>query len=63
VSGRNGGGEFILNVATLYLIAKHLRAAGGEKGWLHLIQYACAQHHLEGGPDIRYIQKLLGNAS
>ena len=46
-----------------YLVGKYLRKAGIEKGGPHLIRHTCAQHLLEGGADIRYIQKLLGHAS
>ena len=46
-----------------YRIAKYLRAAGVDKGGAHLIRHTCAHHMLEGGADIRFIQKLLGHAS
>ena len=48
---------------TFYNLHKLLRKAGIEKGGPHLIRHTCAQHLLEGGADIRYIQKLLGHAS
>ena len=58
-----GYGEGFHPNALGYLVGKHLRKAGIEKGGPHLIRHTCAQHLLEGGADIRYIQKLLGHAS
>ena len=58
-----GYGEGFHPNALGYLVHKYLRAAGIEKGGPHLVRHTCAQHLLEGGADIRYIQKLLGHAS
>ena len=58
-----GYGEGFHPNALGYLIAKTMRAADIEKGGAHLIRHTCAQHLLDGGADIRYIQKLLGHAS
>jgi len=58
-----GYGEGFHPNALGYLIRKAMRAVGIEKGGAHLIRHTCAQHLLEGGADIRYIQKLLGHAS
>ena len=58
-----GYGQGFHTNALGYLVRKYLRAAGIEKGGPHLVRHTCAQHLLEGGADIRYIQKLLGHAS
>jgi integrase/recombinase XerD len=45
------------------LIRKYIRAADIAKVSAHLLRHTCAARLLDGGADIRYIQKLLGHAS
>jgi integrase/recombinase XerD len=46
------------------MIRMHARKAGLEKNvTAHTFRHTCATHMLQGGADIRYIQKLLGHES
>jgi len=57
--GRRLGIQVIQN-----LVRNHARAAGIEiRVSPHTLRHGCATHLLQGGADIRHVQKLLGHAS